>query len=449
MKSFFKVPLVAAVSLTLLILEPTFAADLKKNGKANFFVEASRYSVKIKARVKYPFINDSRGSRSGAGFLIDKKRGWVLTNKHVSGHRPESLRIMFKNRAYVDATLLYTDRLLDFAIIKFPVGQIPSSATEALLDCTTKPTIGENVGAFGHPFSLAFSGTRGIVSGNRERGGRSWVQTDAPINSGNSGGPLINLSTGRVIGINTSSLSKSSSEGISFAVPMVHACRVIEILKKGENPSPPYLPLAFSKKPNHDDGLVVSYVYRKQPVAWPLKVDDEVLGVVGGKVRRVRNQGELLHELRGLKGSAQILLKRNGKDLTVPVALIPRPQPNERVGVYVSGMIIAPFPLRDDEFQNLNNAMMVHHARRASAARMAGAQKWDYLVNVDNKIFSDPVRLCRYLKNLEAQEKNVNIRLRRFKSQYVSFTEFVLIKLKSKSVKLIGNDSRHRTCDGL
>ena len=131
------------------------------------------------------------------------------------------------------------------------------------------------------------------------------------------------------------------------------------------------------------------------------------------------------------------------------MALIPRPQPNERVGVYVSGMIIAPFPLRDDEFQNLNNAMMVHHARRASAARMAGAQKWDYLVNVDNKNFSDPVRLCRYLKNLEAQEKNVNIRLRRFKSQYVSFTEFVLIKLKSKSVKLIGNDSRHRTCDGL
>lgn len=423
-----------------------FAANTKSNKKDNFFVEAAKYTVKIKARVKFPFINDRRGGRSGAGFLVDKKRGWVLTNRHVSGHDPESLRVMFKGDSYFDAEILYTDRLLDLAVIKLPLDQIPATATEASLECISEPVVGENVGAFGHPFSLSFSGTRGIVSGNRARRGRSLIQTDAPINKGNSGGPLINLTTGKVIGINTSSFSKSKSEGISFAVPMVHACRVINILKKGGNPSPNHLPLAFSKKPDHDDGLVVSHLYRKQPVTWPLKIGDEILGVINLDLRLVKNQGELLHELRGLRGHAQIRLKRNSEELTILVPLLPKQQPSKQVGVFVSGVIIAPFLLRDDEITNIDNEMMVHHSRRASVARLAGVRKWNYLVSVDGKKFSDPVSLCRHLKKAEFQFRKVNMRLRRFKTQYASFTEFSMIKFKPRLVRLVGESTENKSC---
>jgi serine protease Do len=432
--------------ITCLISGLAFSAEVKKTEKNNFFVGAAKYTVKIKARVKYPFINDRRGGRSGAGFLIDKKRGWVLTNRHVSGHDPESLRVMFKGASYFDAEVLYTDRLLDLAVIKLPLDQIPATAAEASLECTSEPVIGANVGAFGHPFSLSFTGTRGIVSGNRARRGRSLVQTDAPINKGNSGGPLINLGTGKVIGINKSSFSKSKSEGISFAVPMVHACRVINILKKGGNPSPNHLPLAFSKKPDHDDGLVVSYLYQKQPVTWPLKLGDEILGVVNPDLKPVKNQGELLHELRGLRGHAQIRLKRKGDELTTLVPLLPRQQPSKQVGVFVSGVIIAPFLLRDDEIKNINNEMMVHHSRRASAARLAGVRKWNYLVSVDGKKFSDPIHLCRHLKKAESQLRNINMRLRRFKTQYASFTEFSMTKFKPKSVGLVGRGTENKSC---
>lgn len=432
--------------ITCLISGLAFSAEVKKTEKDNFFVGAAKYTVKIKARVKYPFINDRRGGRSGAGFLIDKKRGWVLTNRHVSGHDPESLRVMFKGASYFDAEVLYTDRLLDLAVIKLPLDQIPATAAEASLECTSEPVIGANVGAFGHPFSLSFTGTRGIVSGNRARRGRSLVQTDAPINKGNSGGPLINLGTGKVIGINKSSFSKSKSEGISFAVPMVHACRVINILKKGGNPSPNHLPLAFSKKPDHDDGLVVSYLYQKQPVTWPLKLGDEILGVVNPDLKPVKNQGELLHELRGLRGHAQIRLKRKGDELTTLVPLLPRQQPSKQVGVFVSGVIIAPFLLRDDEIKNINNEMMVHHSRTASAARLAGVRKWNYLVSVDGKKFSDPIHLCRHLKKAESQLRNVNMRLRRFRTQYASFTEFSMTKFKPKSVGLVGRGTENKSC---
>jgi len=446
MKNFCMSLYVISGLITCLISGLAFSAEVKKTEKDNFFVEAAKYTVKIKARVKYPFINDRRGGRSGAGFLIDKKQGWVITNRHVSGHGPESLRVMFKGGSYFDAEVLYTDRLLDLAVIKLPLDQIPATATEASLECTSEPVIGANVGAFGHPFSLSFSGTRGIVSGNRARRGRSFVQTDAPVNKGNSGGPLINLRTGKVIGINTSSFSKSKSEGISFAVPMVHACRVMNILKKGGNPSPNHLPLAFSKKPDHDDGLVVSYLYQKQPVTWPLKLGDEILGVVNPDLNPVKNQGELLHELRGLRGHAQIRLKRNGDELTTLVPLLPRQQPSKQVGVFVSGVIIAPFLLRDDEIENINNEMMVHHSRTASAARLAGLRKWNYLVSVDGKTFSDPVSLCLYLKKAESQLRNVNMRLRRFRTLYASFTEFSMIKLKPKSVGLVGRGTENKSC---
>ena len=446
MKNFYMSLYVISGLITCLISGLAFSAEVKKTEKDNFFVAAAKYTVKIKARVKYPFINDRRGGRSGAGFLIDKKQGWVITNRHVSGHDPESLRVMFKGGSYFDAEVLYTDRLLDLAVIKLPLDQIPATAAEASLECTSEPVIGANVGAFGHPFSLSFSGTRGIVSGNRARRGRSFVQTDAPINKGNSGGPLIDLTTGKVIGINTSSFSKSKSEGISFAVPMVHACRVINILKKGGNPSPNHLPLAFSKKPDHDDGLVVSYLYQKQPVTWPLKLGDEILGVVNPDLNPVKNQGELLHELRGLRGHAQIRLKRNGDELTKLVPLLPRQQPSKQVGVFVSGVIIAPFLLRDDEIENIHNEMMVHHSRTASAARLAGVRKWNYLVSVDGKTFSDPVSLCLHLKKAESQLRNINMRLRRFRTQYASFTEFSMTKFKPKSVRLVGRGTENKSC---
>ena len=65
------------------------------------------------------------------------------------------------------------------------------------------------------------------------------LQTDAPINEGNSGGPLISLETGQVVGINAAKIKQEAVEGLSFAVPMPYACTIIDLMQRGEDPSPP------------------------------------------------------------------------------------------------------------------------------------------------------------------------------------------------------------------
>ena len=80
------------------------------------------------------------------------------------------------------------------------------------LDCGTMPPVAHSVGAFGHPWGFRFTGTRGITSAVTTRLGPNMLQTDAPINEGNSGGPLISLETGKVVGINTAKIKEESVE---------------------------------------------------------------------------------------------------------------------------------------------------------------------------------------------------------------------------------------------
>ncbi|HIF59994.1 MAG TPA: serine protease, partial [Rhodospirillales bacterium] len=130
---------------------PAYSQQAKK--APNYFEVANTYTVKIKTRVKYPFIKDNKGSHRGAGFLLDKTSGWIMTNAHVSSRNPKSLEVAFKDEKFIDAKLIYVDMLLDLAIIKISPDKIPAIATEAKLDCVNKPVVGKPVGAFGHPFS--------------------------------------------------------------------------------------------------------------------------------------------------------------------------------------------------------------------------------------------------------------------------------------------------------
>ena len=136
------------------------------------FENANTYTVKIRSRVEYPFLKDERGSFSGAGFLINKTLGWVATNAHVTASNPSIVEVAFKGEEFLEAELIYVDHLLDLAVLKISSSKIPEFAKDATLECDVKPVVGSPVGAYGHPFSLDYSGTRGIVSGNRYRWGR-------------------------------------------------------------------------------------------------------------------------------------------------------------------------------------------------------------------------------------------------------------------------------------
>ena len=90
------------IIMSLVIFLPSIQAFAQQTKEGlNYFELANTYTVKIKTRVKYPFIKDNKGSHRGAGFLIDKRSGWIVTNAHVSSRNPESLEVAFKNQKFI------------------------------------------------------------------------------------------------------------------------------------------------------------------------------------------------------------------------------------------------------------------------------------------------------------------------------------------------------------
>ncbi len=163
------------------------------------------------------------GGRLGSGFLVDG-RGRVLTNAHVIGDAP-SARVLFEDGTESEGRVLGTDESTDLAVLQ--VDGVPPDVRPLPLGRSQGLVVGDPVIAIGNPFGLDRTATTGIVSALKRRitapNGfeiQNIVQTDAAINQGNSGGPLLDA-TGRVLGINTQIASESGgSDGIGFAVPI-------------------------------------------------------------------------------------------------------------------------------------------------------------------------------------------------------------------------------------
>ena len=179
--------------------------------------------------------NRDRGPRRvnslGSGFIIDPA-GIVVTNNHVIADADE-ITVILNDGTRLKAELIGNDKKTDLALLKVKADK-PLKAVK--FGDSEKLRLGEWVIAIGNPFSLGGTVTAGIVSArNRDINSGpydNYIQTDAAINRGNSGGPLFNLD-GDVIGINTAIISPSGgSIGIGFAVPSKTALAVIDQLKQ-------------------------------------------------------------------------------------------------------------------------------------------------------------------------------------------------------------------------
>lgn len=150
----------------------------------------------------------------GTGFLLNSD-GLVVTNQHVVGSA-FSVKVDFYDGSTQVGRVLKRDRRTDAALVKLEQSQ----ELAALPVCHTNAVrVGEGVVAIGNPLSLSNTVTQGIVSGIRRGKTRSLIQTDAAVNPGNSGGPLLNRQ-GVVVGIVTQKIASEGVEGLSFALPI-------------------------------------------------------------------------------------------------------------------------------------------------------------------------------------------------------------------------------------
>lgn len=178
------------------------------------------------------------GAGSGSGFFISAD-GYIVTNNHVVENASE-ITVKLTDDRELRAEIVGRDELTDLAVLKvdgtnFPFVQFETAA---------QPRVGDWVVALGNPFGLGGSATAGIVSARgRDIGDQyvDFIQIDAPINRGNSGGPTFDI-YGRVIGVNTAIFSPTGvSVGIGFAIPADVAQRVTQQLMRGGNIQRGYL----------------------------------------------------------------------------------------------------------------------------------------------------------------------------------------------------------------
>ena len=268
----------------------------------------------------------------GSGILISPD-GYIVTNNHVVDGAVD-INVTLNDRRILPAKLIGTDPLTDLAVIKVAGTNLPN----APWGNSTALRPGQTVLAFGNPFGFRFTVTRGIVSGlNRpnpfsrdRRHPGSFIQTDAAINHGNSGGPLVNA-RGEVIGINTFLISSSDSfSGMGFAIPSQIVRPTVEALIRDGKVKHGYMGIGISDVTpenakffhvDNNEGALVSQVEAGSPAAKAgLKVGDVITELDGQKVTDASQlQIEVGQKHPGSTIKLQVL--RDGKSVSVPVTL--------------------------------------------------------------------------------------------------------------------------------
>ena len=392
--------------------------------------QANKYTVKISNSTNTPFIEDSYNSSFGSGILIDKTNGIIITNAHVSSYSPSINRVNFKYSDPIQSKQIYIDPEIDLAFLQVDPKSIPREAIEAKLQCKNDYKQGQNVVAFGHPNGKDFTITRGIISAIRyETDFFESIQTDAAINGGNSGGALIDISSGLVVGIN--SFGATDAEGLNFALPSYTACKVLELYKNKKDPSPLDFQVLFSNNKEQGKFLRISEVLNKQSL---LKVGDEILEVDN---KKVENPTQLSNEARG-KSNITVKILRDNKQQELKLQLKSRGSVTERAGLIFSNIVIgdkssSTSGVINQKMNNPDSNLVVQNLR--SGPGSGKLRKFDVINYIDGKEFKTAQSLHDYLKD----KKEIEVFFRRpslNEERKITFTNFHE-KIEVKEVKML------------
>jgi serine protease Do len=278
-----------------------------------------------------------RQSSLGSGFVVDAS-GYVVTNNHVIAEADE-IQVVFGDETTYDAELIGRDQKTDLALLKIEGDKPFPAVTFADSDGVR---VGDWIIAIGNPFGLGSTVTAGIVSA-RSRDIRAgpyddFLQVDAPINRGNSGGPSFNLD-GEVIGINTAIFSPSGGNvGIGFAIPANLALPVIESLKADGRVKRGWLgvriqtvtdEIAESLGLDQSAGALVASVTPGGPAETAaIQPGDVVLEFDGKKIDRMRGLPRIVAETP-IGKAVEVEIWRRGERSSVEVTLGELPEEEE------------------------------------------------------------------------------------------------------------------------
>ena len=346
----------------------------------------------------------------GSGVVVDADKGYVLTNNHVVANATE-IRVTLQDGRELIAEVVGTDEPTDLALLHVEADglvDVPLADSDALL-------VGDFVVAIGNPFGLGQTVTSGIVSGLgralglREESYENFIQTDAAINRGNSGGALVNL-RGELVGINTAILSGSGGNiGIGFAIPTNMARYVMDqLIEHGEvsrgvlgvtiqnlNPD-----LAKALEIDLSQGVVVSSVSPGSAAEKAgIQVGDVIVGLNGepiGNHNQLRNQLGMMPV--GERVRVEILRDGDRRTVTATIAeLVPAELASGALHSGLDGAAFSNIPETSPLSGRVQGAMVVQ-VEPGSAAMRNGLQPGDVITSVNRR----PIASVEDLRRLAA-----------------------------------------------
>lgn len=295
--------------------------------------------VYVYSSSKGSFSQSGRELKSLGSGVIMSSNGYIITNKHVVDN-PDQILVALQDGSIFDVLLVGSDALTDLAVLKIDAENLPVIPINKF----RVTHVGDVVLAIGNPYNIGQTVTQGIISATGRVGlsstrRQNFLQTDASINSGNSGGALIN-SEGELVGINTLSFSAGqgvSSEGLSFAIPTALATKIMEKLIRDGRVIRGYIGITARELPqirtnnNNIDqikGLRVFQVAPNGPAAKSgILQGDIILSVDNKPAISAAETMDLVAEIRpGSKVPVKILRDGEVKDVDVIIEEIPEGQ---------------------------------------------------------------------------------------------------------------------------
>ncbi|OGT42681.1 MAG: hypothetical protein A3F42_06090 [Gammaproteobacteria bacterium RIFCSPHIGHO2_12_FULL_37_34] len=316
-----------------------------------------------------------------SGVIIDANHGYILTNAHVIDEA-QIVTVTLGDGRHFTAKIIGKDKPSDVALLQIKAKNL----TAIPLANSNDLKVGDFVAAIGNPFGLNQTVTSGIVSGlGRTTLGienyENFIQTDAPINLGNSGGALVNMQ-GQLVGINTAILAPDrGSIGIGFAIPTNMAKRVMEqlieygnvkrgVLGIGAQDITPELAIAFNI--HSTKGAAVTQVVPDSPAAQAgIEIGDIITAVNANSVTNASDVVNTIGFLRvGTKTTVEVL--RNGKPIAISVVLSDpkvRKQLVERHDPFLFGVSLKNFSILSPIHGNVKGILVVTIEQDSNAGR--------------------------------------------------------------------------------